>query len=99
MKGAQIIKTNEPLVINEVEKPKPEGNQVLVRVAATGVCHSDLHLWEGGYAGPKGVFMKVEDRGVKFPLIPGHEISGTIEEVGNSVNNFNVGDKGWFILG
>jgi alcohol dehydrogenase, propanol-preferring len=93
MKGAQIIKTNEPLVINEVEKPKPEGNQVLVRVAATGVCHSDLHLWEGGYAGPKGVFMKVEDRGVKFPLIPGHEISGTIEEVGNSVNNFNVGDK------
>ena len=36
MKGAQIIKTNEPLVINEVEKPKPEGNQVLVRVAATG---------------------------------------------------------------
>ena len=93
MKGAQIIKTNEPLVINEVEKPKPEGNQVLVRVAATGVCHSDLHLWEGGYAGPKGVFMKVEDRGVKFPLIPGHEISGTIEEVGNGVKNFNVGDK------
>ena len=37
--------------------------------------------------------MKVEDRGVKFPLIPGHEISGTIEEGGNSVNNFNVGDK------
>lgn len=93
MKGAQIIKTNEPLVINEVEKPKPGGNQVLVRVAATGVCHSDLHLWEGGYAGPKGVLMKVEDRGVKFPLIPGHEISGTIEEVGNSVNNFNVDDK------
>jgi alcohol dehydrogenase, propanol-preferring len=93
MKGAQILKTNEPLVINEVEKPKPEGNQVLVRVAATGVCHSDLHLWEGGYAGPKGVLMKVEDRGVKFPLIPGHEISGTIDEVGNSVNNFNIGDK------
>ena len=42
---------------------------------------------------PKGVFMKVEDRGVKFPLIPGHEISGTIEEVGNGVNNFNLGDR------
>jgi len=93
MKGAQIIKTNEPLVINEVEKPKPEGNQVLVRVVASGVCHSDLHLWEGGYAGPKGVLMKVEDRGVKFPLIPGHEISGTIEEAGSSVTNFNVGDR------
>jgi alcohol dehydrogenase, propanol-preferring len=93
MKGAQIIKTNEPLVINEVEKPKPEGNQVLVKVVASGVCHSDLHLWEGGYAGPKGVFMKVEDRGVKFPLIPGHEISGTIEEVGKGVNNFNLGDS------
>lgn len=93
MKGAQIIKTNEPLVINEVEKPKPEGNQVLVRVVASGVCHSDLHLWEGGYAGPKGVLMKVEDRGVKFPLIPGHEISGTIQEAGSSVTNFNVGDR------
>ena len=45
MKGAQFIKTNEPLVINDVEKPKPEGNQVLLRVAATGVSHSDLHLY------------------------------------------------------
>ena len=59
MKGAQIIKTNQPLEIDEIKIPKPEGNQVLVKVIASGVCHSDLHLWEGGYAGPKGVFMKV----------------------------------------
>ncbi|VFJ15293.1 alcohol dehydrogenase [Candidatus Nitrosocosmicus franklandus] len=93
MKGAQIIKTNQPLEINDIKDPKPEGKQVLVKVIASGVCHSDLHLWEGGYAGPKGVFMKVEDRGVKFPLIPGHEISGEIEEVGNEVSNVQVGDN------
>jgi propanol-preferring alcohol dehydrogenase len=93
MKGAQIIRTNQPLEIDEVKIPKPEGNQVLVKVIASGVCHSDLHLWEGGYAGPKGVFMKVEDRGVKFPLIPGHEIAGKIEETGNAVNNVQVGDN------
>jgi alcohol dehydrogenase, propanol-preferring len=93
MKGAQIIKTNHPLEINEVKIPKPKGNQVLVRVVASGVCHSDLHLWEGGYAGPKGVFMKVEDRGVKFPLIPGHEIAGKIEEIGDTVNNVQVSDN------
>ncbi|MGE0388743.1 MAG: zinc-binding alcohol dehydrogenase [Candidatus Nitrosocosmicus sp.] len=93
MKGAQIIKTNQPLEIDEIKIPKPEGNQVLVKVIASGVCHSDLHLWEGGYAGPKGVFMKVEDRGVKFPLIPGHEIAGKIEETGHAVNNVQVGDS------
>lgn len=93
MKGAQIIKTNQPLEVNELEQPKPQGNEVLLKVVASGVCHSDLHLWEGGYAGPKGVFMKVEDRGVKFPLIPGHEISGTVESIGESVKEVQIGDR------
>jgi propanol-preferring alcohol dehydrogenase len=93
MKGAQIIKTNQPLRVSELEQPKPNGNQVLLKVVASGVCHSDLHLWEGGYAGPKGVFMKVEDRGVKFPLIPGHEISGTVEAIGRNVSDVQIGDK------
>lgn len=90
MKGAQIIKTNQPLEVNEVEIPKPTNKQVLIKVIASGVCHSDLHLWEGGYAGPKGIFMKVEDRGVKFPLIPGHEISGKIEGLGQNVTDFSI---------
>lgn len=93
MKAARIIKTKEPLRIESLNVPKPVHEQVLVKVTSTGVCHSDLHLWEGGYAGPQGVFMKVEDRGVKFPLTPGHEIAGTIEEMGESASGFQKGDK------
>ena len=91
MKAAQIIEPNAPLKINDIEIPKPNGNQVLVKVRSTGVCHSDLHLWEGGYDTGDG-FMKVTDRGVKFPVVPGHEIVGTVEEIGESVQNVNVGD-------
>ncbi|HEX2014948.1 MAG TPA: alcohol dehydrogenase [Nitrososphaera sp.] len=93
MKSARIIKTKTPLEIKEVSTPKPRNDQVLVKVESAGVCHSDLHLWEGGYAGPQGVFMKVEDRGVRFPLTPGHEIAGTIEDTGESVTGFQRGDK------
>jgi len=93
MKGAQIIKTKEPLQINDIDTPKPKNKEVLIKVNSAGICHSDLHLWEGGYVGPQGVFMKVEERGVRFPLIPGHEIAGQVEEIGDSVNNLNVGDR------
>lgn len=93
MKAARILKPKEPLAIENVNTPKPRSAQVLVKVQSTGVCHSDLHLWEGGYAGPAGIFMKVEDRGVKFPLIPGHEVAGTIESVGEDVEGFNVDDN------
>jgi alcohol dehydrogenase, propanol-preferring len=93
MKAARIIRTKEPLEIKDVNTPKPRNDQVLVRVESAGVCHSDLHLWEGGYAGPQGVFMKVEDRGVKFPLTPGHEVAGTIEEMGESATGFSRGDR------
>lgn len=93
MKAARIMKVKEPLEIKDVNIPKPRNDQVLVKVESAGVCHSDLHLWEGGYAGPQGVFMKVEDRGVKFPLTPGHEVAGTIEEIGESAIGFQKGDK------
>ena len=91
MKSAQIIEPDKPLQINEVEIPKPSGNQVVVKVKSTGVCHSDLHLWEGGYDTGDG-FMKVTDRGVRFPVTPGHEVVGVIEEIGGSVEAVNVGD-------
>ena len=91
MKSAQIIEPNKPLEINETELPKPNGNQVIVKVKSTGVCHSDLHLWEGGYDTGDG-FMKVTDRGVKFPVTPGHEVVGSVEEIGDSVQGVNIGD-------
>ena len=91
MKSAQIIEPNKPLEINETELPKPNGNQVIVKVKSTGVCHSDLHLWEGGYDTGDG-FMKVTDRGVKFPVTPGHEVVGNVEEIGDSVQGVDIGD-------
>jgi propanol-preferring alcohol dehydrogenase len=92
LKSAQIIKIKEKLSIVNLPDPKPRDTQVLIRIEASGVCHSDIHLWEGGYEGAAGTFLKVEDRGVKFPITPGHEISGKIEAIGDSVNGFNVGD-------
>ena len=93
MKSAQIIKIKEKLSIVDLPDPKPRDTQVLVRIEASGVCHSDIHLWEGGYEGAAGTFLKVEDRGVKFPITPGHEISGEIEAIGESVSGFSVGDR------
>jgi len=82
MDAAQIVTPKEPLEIRQLETPKPRGSQVLVKVQSSGVCHSDIHLWEGGYTGPGEQFLKTTDRGVKYPLTPGHEIAGIISELG-----------------
>ena len=92
MKAARIVEPNKPLEISELESPKPSGNEVIVKVKAAGVCHSDLHLWEGGYDLGDGTFLKVTDRGVKYPVTPGHEIAGTVADVGNDVKGISVGD-------
>jgi propanol-preferring alcohol dehydrogenase len=93
MKSARITAPNEPLAVCESETPKPHGNQVLVKVKSVGVCHSDLHLWEGGYDLGDGQFMKVTDRGVKYPVTPGHEIVGIVDEIGDSVSDVSKGDE------
>ncbi|MBT8242230.1 MAG: alcohol dehydrogenase catalytic domain-containing protein [Nitrosopumilus sp.] len=93
MKSARITGPNEPLAVSNFETPKPEGSQVLVKVNSVGVCHSDLHLWEGGYDLGDGQFMKVTDRGVKYPVTPGHEIVGTVEEIGDSASGVSKGDQ------
>ena len=92
MKAARIVEPNKPLEVSELETPKPSGNEVIVKVKAAGVCHSDLHLWEGGYDMGDGTFLKVTDRGVKYPVTPGHEIAGTVADVGNDVKGISVGD-------
>ena len=93
MKAARIVEPNKPLEVIELESPKPTGNEVIVKVKAAGVCHSDLHLWEGGYDLGDGNFLKVTDRGVKYPITPGHEIVGTVSEIGDSVKGVSVGDQ------
>ncbi|MDH3277896.1 MAG: alcohol dehydrogenase [Nitrosopumilus sp.] len=93
MKSARIPGPNEPLEIVDLETPKPQENQVIVKVKSVGVCHSDLHLWEGGYDLGDGQFMKVTDRGVKYPVTPGHEIVGIVEEMGSNVQGYSKGDE------
>lgn len=85
MKAARIIKPKESLEIQDIEIPNPKGSQVLVKIQSSGVCHSDIHLWQGGYEGPGGQFLKTTDRGVTYPLTPGHEVSGIVENIGEEV--------------
>jgi propanol-preferring alcohol dehydrogenase len=93
MKSAKIIEINQPLQIEETKTPKPKGSQVLVKVQSSGVCHSDIHLWEGGYEGPEGQFLKTTDRGVKYPLTPGHEIAGVVDSLGEQTEGFAKNEK------
>ncbi|MGD8917834.1 MAG: alcohol dehydrogenase [Nitrosopumilaceae archaeon] len=92
-KAAQLVEIKKPLIINNIKTPTLDKSQVLVRVKATGVCHSDLHLVEGSYDLGRGEILKVAERGVKLPLVPGHEIAGIIAKTGGEVNGFQIGDK------
>ena len=77
MLSARIHKYQEPLEIDTVSKPKvAHGEEVLIRVGAAGLCHSDLHLINGEW---KDVLP------LKLPKTPGHEVAGWIEEIGESV--------------
>lgn len=93
MKAARIVEPEKPLEVAELESPKPQGKEVIIKVVSAGVCHSDLHLWEGGYDMGDGTFLKVTDRGVKYPVTPGHEIVGTVSEMGSDVQGYAVGDQ------
>lgn len=74
-----------PLKYTDVEIPRIGHREVLVKMSACGVCHSNLHMIEGDWL----------DMGVpaKSPIVPGHEVTGTVQEVGNEVRNITVGDK------
>ncbi len=72
--------------------PEPTGKQVLLEVTHCGVCHSDLHIWEGYYDIGGGKRMSLEDRGVKLPLAMGHEIVGRVVKLGPDATGVTVGD-------
>ena len=87
LNAARIVKPGEPLEIQEIEPQRPKGSQVLIKVQSVGVCHSDIHLWEGGYEGIGGQFLKTTDRGVKYPVTPGHEVAGYVESLGEEASS------------
>ena len=77
-----VIECGQPLVKSERATPRPVGDQVLVRIEAAGVCHSDLHIWHGEYDLGNGKKLSMADRGMKLPLTMGHEIAGEVIAVG-----------------
>jgi len=79
MKAAVLIEPNKPLVIEDLTISKPGPHEVLIRTAACGLCHSDLHFIEGAYPHP-------------LPAVPGHEAAGIVEAVGSEVRTVKPGD-------
>jgi propanol-preferring alcohol dehydrogenase len=93
MKAARIVKINEPLQVQELQTPTPKGSQALIKIQSSGVCHSDVHVWEGYYEGIGGQPLKTTDRGVRYPLTPGHEIAGIVDGLGEQAEGFTKNDK------
>jgi D-arabinitol dehydrogenase (NADP+) len=78
-KALQITKPHEVKIVT-LERPEPGPEEVLIKVMASGICGTDIHILEGEYLGD-------------YPVIPGHEFSGVVEQVGQSVSRIKVGDR------
>ncbi len=76
MKTVRLTAFASPLQLCELPIPQPSGSEVLLRVVSAGICHTDLHLADGGYDAGRGEKLLAADRGVKLPLTLGHEIVG-----------------------
>ena len=79
MKAAVCYEFGKPLVVEDVELAPPQKNEVKVRLAATAVCHTDVHQAKGELGG-------------SLPMVLGHESSGYVEEVGEGVTLVKPGD-------
>jgi 2-desacetyl-2-hydroxyethyl bacteriochlorophyllide A dehydrogenase len=93
MKSYDVCQCGAPLELREQPTPEPTGTEVLLRVVAAGVCHSDLHFWEGAYDLGGGKLLKLTDRGMTLPLTMGHETVGEIVGFGADVNGLEIGDR------
>ncbi len=85
MQAAVLHDFKEPLVFEEVPRPQLEPGDVLIKVKACGVCHSDLHVADGDWSQLAAI--------VKRPLILGHEIAGRVVEKGGDVHDLQIGDR------
>ncbi|HSF08052.1 MAG TPA: alcohol dehydrogenase catalytic domain-containing protein, partial [Nitrospirales bacterium] len=86
MKAVEVRQAKGSLQLVEREVPNPGSGQVLVKVQACGICHSDVFTKEGLWPG------------LEYPRIPGHEIAGIIEEMGSGVEGWKQGQRigvGW----
>lgn len=81
----------KPLELVENEVPQPTGTEVLVKVKAAGLCHTDLHLWEGYYDLGGGKRLNLSDRGIKPPMTLSHEICGEVVAAGAEAGPVHIG--------
>jgi propanol-preferring alcohol dehydrogenase len=81
MRAQVLTAAHRPLVMTEMAPPKPAAGEVLIAVKACAVCRTDLHIVDGELTQPK------------LPLVPGHEIVGTVVEKGTEVDRFQLGDR------
>lgn len=81
MKAIQLVEIGKPLVTTDLGMPMPGPNELRIRVEAAGICHSDVHYRAGtSHAGP-------------LPLVPGHEVAGTVDALGAGVSSHLPGDR------
>ncbi len=92
MQAWAVVENGKDLQQLEWPTPEPTGKQVLLEVTHCGVCHSDLHIWEGYYDIGSGKRMSLADRGVVLPLAMGHEIVGRVVKLGPEATGVKVGD-------
>ena len=91
MKAYQVVENGKPLVEKNIAKPVPNGNEILIKTLACGVCHSDVHIHEG-------FFSLGDDAKLPVPLMTdalamGHEIYGEVVEIGDNVEGIEIGKK------
>lgn len=93
MRMFQVCTCGEPLQLNEMATPQPKGSEVLLKVLAAGVCHSDLHLADGYFDLGGGKKMSLQDRGMKLPVTLGHENVGEVVAVGPDAKGVKIGAR------
>jgi propanol-preferring alcohol dehydrogenase len=93
MRSFQVCRCGEPLQMVEHATPKPTGTQVLLKVIAAGVCHSDIHIWDGFYELGQGKKLDLLQRGIKLPLTMGHENVGEVVAVGPEAKGVQIGAR------
>jgi alcohol dehydrogenase, propanol-preferring len=93
MRSFKLCECGVPLTPVEEPTPQPVNSQVLVKVLAAGVCHSDIHIWNGYYELGGGKRLQLRERGIKLPLTMGHENVGEVVAVGPDVKNVTIGAR------
>jgi propanol-preferring alcohol dehydrogenase len=91
MRSFKMCECGAPLVCVEDPTPRPVGSQVLLKVRAAGVCHSDIHIWDGYYELGGGKRLQLLERGIKLPLTMGHENVGEVVAAGPDAGDVPIG--------